>query len=172
MILVDTSVWIDHFRREDLHLIGILERSDVMMHPWVIGELALGSMRNREETLRLLAALPKAPVASDGGVLQFVSDEKLHGSGIGLVDAQLLASTRSVPGTLLWTRDRRLAEMRPNLTFPMTVILPIRMADSWPALRRRTSCVPTPRRGGAAATTSRPGRPQDRAPASSAPGCR
>lgn len=115
MILVDTSVWIDHLRQGTPLLAEFLEKNDVLMHPWVIGELALGNMRNRAETLGLLEALPRAPLISDGDVLQFMSDVKITGLGIGLVDAQLLASTRAIPGTLLWTHDRRLAAVAHRL---------------------------------------------------------
>jgi predicted nucleic acid-binding protein len=115
VILVDTSVWIDHLRREEPLLVALLERSDVLVHPWVVGELALGNMRNRDEVLALLGDMPQAPVAEHEAVLAFIAEEKLHGLGIGLVDAHLLASARDTPGTLLWTRDRRLAGVAERL---------------------------------------------------------
>lgn len=115
MILVDTSVWVDHLRREEPLLVAQLGRGEVLVHPWVIGELALGNMRNRDETLRLLGAMPQAPVVGHEEVLKFISGEKLHGLGIGLVDAQLLTSTCATSGTLLWTRDRRLARVSERL---------------------------------------------------------
>lgn len=80
------------------------------MHPWVTGELALGSMRNRVEILHLLDSMPQASVVGHEELLEFISDAKLYELGIGLVDTHLLASARAIKGTLLWTRDRRLAD--------------------------------------------------------------
>jgi predicted nucleic acid-binding protein len=111
VIIVDTSVWIDHFRSGDAALAELLEKGEVLMHPWVTGELALGNFRQRTSTLELLSSLPQARVAHLDQVLAMIEHEKLHGLGIGLVDAQILASTTSQPGTRLWTRDRRLAEI-------------------------------------------------------------
>lgn len=108
MILPDTSVWVDHLRMGDPDVEGSLERTELLGHPWVIGELALGHIANREEVLTLLARLPRATVASDAEVLRLIDAHRLHGSGIGFVDAQLLAATRLTPDALLWTRDKRL----------------------------------------------------------------
>ena len=115
MILVDTSVRVDHLRRTDPLLVTLLEQSEVLVHPWVTGELALGNMRNRDETLHLLGTMPQALTVSHDEVLEYISDARLYGLGIGLVDAHLLASTRLVSGTLLWTRDRRLADAAERL---------------------------------------------------------
>lgn len=115
MILVDTSVWVDHLRQEDAQLVELLEKIEVLVHPFVVGELALGNMRSRDETLHLLETMPQAPTISHDEVLQFISEEKIYGIGIGLVDAQLLASARAASGTLLWTRDRRLVEVAARL---------------------------------------------------------
>lgn len=115
MILVDTSVWVDHLRRGDPGLIGLLERSTVLMHPFVVGEIACGSLRDRESILELLQDLPAAVVASPDEVLKFVESPALHGKGIGYVEVHLLASVASTPGAKLWTRDakpRRIAELR------------------------------------------------------------
>jgi predicted nucleic acid-binding protein len=108
MILADTSVWIDHLRASDGSLIGQLEAGRVVMHPFVIGELALGNLRHREVVLGLLAELPSVSVALDPEVLHFIDGHELAGRGIGYVDAHLLASVRLTPGCVLWTRDRRL----------------------------------------------------------------
>lgn len=106
-LLVDTSIWIDHFRRGDRQLAGFLEQGDVVVHPFVIGELALGHVPRIAEMIDDLTMLPKALVATTDEVLQFISDRKLQGSGIGYVDAHLLAATALTPETSLWTRDKR-----------------------------------------------------------------
>lgn len=108
MILVDTSVWIDHFRRSDATLVGLLRNAAVVGHPWVTGELALGSLGRREEIIGLLGELPQATEATADEVLRLIDRESLHGVGIGYVDAQLLAAARLTPDTALWTADRRL----------------------------------------------------------------
>lgn len=108
MILVDTSVWADHFRQGDVGLTAWLERRLVAMHPFVVGELALGHLRPRATILRNLRALPGAPMAADSQVLDLIEVEGLVGQGIGYVDAHLLASVRLGAGIRLWTRDRRL----------------------------------------------------------------
>ncbi|MEI6027459.1 MAG: type II toxin-antitoxin system VapC family toxin [Betaproteobacteria bacterium] len=108
MILVDTSVWVDHLRRGDAGLVALLERADVLMHPFVVGEMACGSLRDRESILELLQDLPAAVVASPEEVLKFIKDQALHGKGIGYVDVHLLASVALTAGARLWTRDTRL----------------------------------------------------------------
>jgi predicted nucleic acid-binding protein len=108
VILVDTAVWIDHFRAGDRQLTELLDRSVVLAHPWVIGELALGNLRNRAEILRLLADLPQATIAMPAELLALIEHRQLYGIGIGYVDAQLLAATMLTDGATLWTRDRRL----------------------------------------------------------------
>jgi predicted nucleic acid-binding protein len=107
-VLADTSIWIDHFRRSDRRLAKLLDRGDVVMHPFVVGELLLGKVRKITEIVDDLNALPKAAVANDGEVLKFIVDRKLPGSGIGYVDAHLLAATALTPETAIWTRDKRL----------------------------------------------------------------
>lgn len=107
MILVDTSVWIDHLRRGDRELTGFLKEGVVVSHPFVIGELACGSLQNRAEILSLLAALPAATVASHDEVLHLVSDRRLPGKGLGWIDVHLLASAL-LSKSLLWTRDKTL----------------------------------------------------------------
>jgi predicted nucleic acid-binding protein len=108
VILVDTAVWIDHLRHGDPVLGSLLERGEILAHPWVIGELALGHLRNRAEILRLLGDLPTATIATTVEVLAFIERHELFGVGIGYVDAHLLAATKLTDDARLWTRDRRL----------------------------------------------------------------
>jgi hypothetical protein len=107
MILVDTSVWIDHLRHGDQRLAALLEQELVLIHPHVIGELALGQPRRRE-SLSDMNDLPRANVASDEEVLHLIAQKTLFGIGIGYVDAHLLAATRLTEGATFWTRDKRL----------------------------------------------------------------
>ena len=108
MILVDTSVWVDHLRRGDAQLVDLLERANVIMHPFVVGEIACGSLRDRSSILDLLQDLPAAAVAEGGEVLGFVERRVLHGKGIGYIDVHLLASVALTAGAKLWTRDKKL----------------------------------------------------------------
>lgn len=108
MILVDTSVWIDHLRAGDATLTALLEAERVLIHPFIVGELALGSMRNRETVLDALRDLPAATLATDDEVQRMIDAVPLHGLGIDYVDAHLLASARLTSDSRLWTRDRRL----------------------------------------------------------------
>lgn len=107
MTLVDTSVWIDHFRSGVAGLIALLDADAVLTHPFVIGEIALGSLRNRSEVLGSLNALPKAQAVTDAEVLDLIASRSLFGTGIGYVDAHLLGSALRSGGGL-WTYDRRL----------------------------------------------------------------
>ena len=115
MILVDTSIWIDHLRGGDNGLAAKLDAGQVLTHPLVIGELAMGDLRPRDVVLRSLTQLAQAVLARDGEVLAYVERLALHGRGIGYIDAHLLASTALSPDTQLWTRDRRLAEIAAEL---------------------------------------------------------
>jgi predicted nucleic acid-binding protein len=108
MILADTSIWIDHFRRSDSRLARFLDHGDVVMHPFVLGELALGYVPKIAEMIEDLRMLPKAAVADTDEVLEFIAHRALSGSGIGYVDAHLLASAALASETFLWTRDKRL----------------------------------------------------------------
>ena len=108
-MLVDTSVWINHFRRSNDDLEFFLEEGSVSMHPFVIGEIACGSLRRRKDVIDLLERLPRAPVATDREVMKFIEIEKLHGSGLGLIDVHLLASARLAHESL-WSADRRLRQ--------------------------------------------------------------
>ena len=115
MILVDTSVWIDHLRAGDDELAALLNGSRVLMHPFVLGELACGNLRNREMVLRLLKDLPRAAVATDEEVLFFIDRHALMGRGIGYVDAHLLAAVTLSDSARLWTRDKRLRALANEL---------------------------------------------------------
>lgn len=108
MILVDTSVWVEHLRRGLPRLATLLQEGEVLIHPWVIGELACGNLRNRSQVLDLLQGLPAATVASDADVLLLIEREQLMGRGIGYVAAHLVAAAR-LSYCRLWTQDRRLA---------------------------------------------------------------
>jgi predicted nucleic acid-binding protein len=109
VILVDTSVWVDHLRKGDGTLSDLLDAGEVLSHPFVIGELALGRLVQRDIVLSALRDLPQAEVATPQEVLRLVEQQKLSGLGIGYVDVHLLAAVRLTAGTTsLWTRDRRL----------------------------------------------------------------
>jgi predicted nucleic acid-binding protein len=108
MILVDTSIWIDHFRRTNLLLAGLLDDDRVLVHPFVIGEIVLGSLRNRGLVLTRLARLTSAMIASHEEVLAYIEADSLAGTGIGYVDAHLLTSAKLTPGARIWTRDKKL----------------------------------------------------------------
>ena len=110
MILVDTSVWVDHLRSGLPRLAELLQNHAALIHPFVIGELACGNLRNRRQVLDLLHGLPAAKVASNSEVLVMVEQHQLMGRGIGYVDAQLLAAAR-LSNSALWSRDRRLADI-------------------------------------------------------------
>lgn len=115
MILVDTSVWIDHFRTMEPALADALNRGEVMTHPLVIGELACGNLRNRSVILGLLDRLPKAPEATHAEILEFVEARMLIGRGLGLIDVHLLASAVLAKGVELWTRDKHLDSIARSL---------------------------------------------------------
>ena len=108
MILVDTSVWIDHLRQGDQQLVALLEDEHVCCHPFVIGELACGNLRNRDEILGLLRELPQVEPADDGDVHHLVDARSLWARGLGWVDMHLLTATL-LAGCTLWTRDKALA---------------------------------------------------------------
>jgi len=107
MILVDTSIWVDHLRAADPRLVQVLNRDEVLIHPLVIGELSLGAMRNRTEIMRLLSKLPLAPVAEHDEVIATINKRRLFGTGIGWVDAHLIASALLARAGLM-TRDKAL----------------------------------------------------------------
>ena len=109
MILVDTSIWVDHLRTGNPKLAGLLRNAQVLGHPFVIGEFALGNFARRDEILGLLRNLPQVTTATDPEVLVLIENQHLFGRGIGFIDAHLLAACLLTPGTGLWTRDQRLA---------------------------------------------------------------
>ena len=115
MILLDTSVWIDHLRQGDAQVASALQSGLVLTHPFVIGELACGQLKSRAEILGLLAALPQARVAQEQEVLFFIERHGLMGRGIGYIDAHLLTATALTEGARLWTRDKRLDSLTREL---------------------------------------------------------
>jgi predicted nucleic acid-binding protein len=115
MILVDTSVWIDHLRGRESALAVELNAGRVLMHPFVLGELACGNLRNRPRVLYLLQRLPRATVATDAEALTYIEHNRLMGHGIGYVDVHLLASVSLGEPARLWTRDTRLAAIAADL---------------------------------------------------------
>lgn len=115
MILVDTSVWVDHLRTGDPQLVALLQDGLVLAHPWVTGELALGHLSRRSEIIGLLHNLPQATIATDVEVLTLIDNRQLFGRGIGYVDAHLLAATLLTTRTRLWTRDKRLETVAVHL---------------------------------------------------------
>ena len=118
MLLVDTSVWIDHLRSGDRVLIDALEGNRVLSHPHVIGEIAMGRLEDRATVLALLRRLPAAVVATDDEVQTMIERQGLHGRGIGYIDAHLLAALLLSEGAQLWTRDRRLQTVAMDLGLP------------------------------------------------------
>jgi predicted nucleic acid-binding protein len=115
VILIDTSVWIDHLRVGDATVASLLDSGRVLVHPFVVGELALGNLRQRQSILAYLQDLPGADAATDQEVLHFIERHALAGLGIGYVDVHLLASTLLTPGSSLWTRDKRLSAVAERL---------------------------------------------------------
>lgn len=114
MILADTSIWIDHLRNSDEMLIDMLRSCQVATHPFIIGEISLGNLKNRGDILRFLHDLPKANVANNDEVSAFIENNSLYGAGIGYIDAHLLASSL-ISSKKLWTRDKKLNEIAKKL---------------------------------------------------------
>ena len=115
MILVDTSVWIDHLRRSDAKLRKLLENDEVVTHPFVRLELALGSIVNREDVLANLALLPQVPIALADELFGLVELRKLYRRGIGITDLHLVAAALFDKSILIWTRDQRLGDIANEL---------------------------------------------------------
>ncbi len=122
MILVDTSVWIDHFRKKKTELVDMLLTGQVMIHPWIIGELACGNLHDRKHILELLSSLPKAHTATTNEVLFFIEQHFLMGRGIGYVDVHLLASAR-LSQVRLWTHDKRLVSIAKDMDLAYTATM-------------------------------------------------
>lgn len=115
MILADTSVWVDHFRRKDAELYRQLQRNNISIHPFVVTELVLGNLPNRRKTIAYLDLLPMAKVAQMSEVRSMIEAHSLFQRGIGFVDAHLIASTLITPHTVLWSRDKRLRDVAETL---------------------------------------------------------
>ena len=115
MILTDTSVWIDHLRKTDDLLVSLLHSTQIVVHPFIIGELACGNLSNRIAFLALLKKIPSVPAARNEEVLYFIEHNRLMGAGIGFIDAHLLAALALSKNTFLWTRDKRLALLAEQL---------------------------------------------------------
>lgn len=107
MILVDSSVWIDHFRKPSTRLAALLDAGEVCTHPFVIGEVACGNLKNRKEIIALIHALPCVQKADDDEILFFIERHRLNGRGVGLIDVHLLASCL-VERCFIWTSDKHL----------------------------------------------------------------
>lgn len=107
MVIVDTSVWVSHLREGNNHLDDLLQDAEIACHPFIIGELACGNIKNRKEILSLLQDLPKAPELIQGELLYFIERNRLMGLGLGFVDVNLLAAAR-LSGLPLWTLDKNL----------------------------------------------------------------
>lgn len=115
MILVDTSVWIDHLHKGIPRLAEALENQEVLSHPLVIGELACGEIKRRQEILGLLADLPVAVIATDEEALALIERHRLMGKGVGYTDVHLLTSVMLTDGARIWTSDKRLAAIAATL---------------------------------------------------------
>ena len=115
MILADTTVWVDHFRAANDKLRELLENERIVMHPFIVAELALGSLKQRTVQLKALDDLPAVPVARLDEVRRMIEARSLYSRGIGLIDAHLIASCLIDPPTLLWTADKRLAVIAKTL---------------------------------------------------------
>ncbi|MFB3813782.1 MAG: type II toxin-antitoxin system VapC family toxin [Terriglobales bacterium] len=113
-MLVDTSIWVEHLRYGLPGLVSLLHRSEVQCHPFVIGELACGSISRRSEVLQLLRRLPTVSVVENEEVMTFVERHRLMGQGVGWIDVHVLASA-ILANVLLWTADRRLARIARSL---------------------------------------------------------
>jgi predicted nucleic acid-binding protein len=108
LILADTSVWIDHFRSGNKELQRVLNSGQIVIHPWITAELALGSLRDRAKTLAMLDLLPQVRLARPSELRLMIEARHLYSLGIGLTDAHLIASVFLNPPTVLWTRDKQL----------------------------------------------------------------
>jgi predicted nucleic acid-binding protein len=115
MILADTSVWVDHFRKRDAALYEQLQRNNIFTHPFIVTELVLGNLPDRQNAIASLDRLPMAKVAQLHEVRRLIEAHSLSRRGIGFVDAHLIASTLITPHTALWSRDRRLRDVAETL---------------------------------------------------------
>jgi predicted nucleic acid-binding protein len=115
MILVDTSIWADHFRHEIAHLSLLVANEEVLQHPFVTGELALGNPVDRLAMIRMLEALDQAEICNPLEFHSFIEIRSLGGTGIGFVDGHLLVTAEKIDGVRLWTRDKKLAAQSARL---------------------------------------------------------
>ena len=115
MILADTSVWVDHFRKRDAALYQQLQRNNISIHPFIVAELVLGNVPDRQNAIAWLDRLPIVKVAQLNEVRRMIEAHSLFRRGIGFVDAHLIASTLITPQTLLWSRDKRLRDVAETL---------------------------------------------------------
>jgi predicted nucleic acid-binding protein len=115
VILADTSIWVEHLRKGGKSLADLLDAGMIVTHPFVIGEIALGSLARRDLILSMLEDLPRATVATDSEVRNFIETHSLFGRGIGYIDAHLLAAARLTQGSRLWTGDKRLQSIAKEL---------------------------------------------------------
>jgi predicted nucleic acid-binding protein len=115
LILADTSIWIDHFRSGNKEMRKHLNEGQIVIHPSIVAELALGALRNRTKTLALLDLLPQVRAAQLSEVRRMIEARRLYSLSIGLTDAHLIASVFINPSTLLWTRDKRLRKTAEDL---------------------------------------------------------
>lgn len=122
MILADSSIWIDHLKSQDEILASLLEQERIVTHPFVIGEIALGNLRQRAVVLDALHKLPQAIVARDAEVLTLIENAALSGLGIGYIDAHLLASVKLTDEVRLWSRDKRLIAAAARLDLAAAVL--------------------------------------------------
>ena len=120
MILADTSVWADHIRADDRTMERLLDAGRILVHPFVIGEIALGYLKQRDLIMTRLKRLPHAPTTTHDEVMHLIDSRGLAATGIGYVDAHLLASVRLVPGVGIWTRDKRLHAVAEKLGFAVS----------------------------------------------------
>jgi predicted nucleic acid-binding protein len=121
LILADTSIWIDHLRSGNKELHKLLNQGQIVIHPFIIAELALGSLRERTQTLALLDLLPQVRMAQLSEVRLMIEARRLYSLGIGLTDAHLIASVFINPSTLLWTRDKRLRNATESLAIHVSL---------------------------------------------------
>ena len=115
MILADTSIWVDHLRNRNPEMEKYLTRGQILMHPFIVAELSLGSLRNRQSTLDAMASLLETKVAALSEVRHMIEAHTLYSKGIGLTDAHLIAACLITPGTQLWTRDVALKKVAASL---------------------------------------------------------
>lgn len=123
MVLVDTSVWVRHLREGDSALEQLLNSGEVVCHPYIVGELACGNLKNRREVLSLLQLLPPATLAKHEEVLQFIEQNHLMGKGLGYIDVHLAASA-VLTGVPIWSYDKRLNEANEGLGIRYAPVLP------------------------------------------------